>query len=240
VFRLHSKIVKSSTFEIVLASASPRRRELLGHLLSRFSIVPSAVDETGFVAGSPADTALVLARAKGADVAARVQRGLVLAADTVIGFEGTVLGKPIDPADAVRMLVRLRGRRHQVITGLFLVDATDPDRSAAAVVASEVEMANVEEEAIRDYVETGEPLDKAGSYAIQGLGRDLVSGFTGCYSNIVGLPLCEVERLLDRLAPTLGLSGNTCRLPSGEPCPRYVGLTQSWATPSLERAQEND
>jgi len=232
--------VNNSAFEIVLASASPRRRELLGHLLSRFSIVTSAVDETGFVAGSPSDTALVLARAKGADVAKRVQRGLVLAADTVIGFEGSVLGKPIDRADAVRMLGRLRGRRHQVITGLFLVDAKDSDRTASSVVVSEVEMANVEEEAIRNYVETGEPLDKAGSYAIQGLGRELVAGFTGCYSNIVGLPLCEVEGLLDRMAPTLGISGKSCRLPSGEPCPRYVGPTRRWTMSPLERAQEND
>jgi len=232
--------VNSFTFEFVLASASPRRRELLGNLLSRFSVVPSAVDETGFVAEAPSDTALVLARAKGVDVAKRVQRGLVLAADTVIGFEGSVLGKPIDPADAVRMLVRLRGRRHQVITGLFLVDATDPERTASSVVVSEVEMANVDEEAIRNYVGTGEPLDKAGSYAIQGLGRELVSGFTGCYSNIVGLPLCELEGLLDRMAPTLGLSGNTCRLPSGEPCPRYVELARRWTVSSRERTQKND
>jgi septum formation protein len=183
--------------------------------------VPSQVDEAGYLADSPAATALELAEAKGADVAATVGRGLVLAADTVIGFEGGTLGKPLNGADAFEMLNRLKGRRHQVLTGLFLIDAGDQGRRAAAVVVSEVEMADVGVEAIRDYVDSGEPLDKAGSYAIQGQGRGLVAGFSGCYSNIVGLPLCEVERLLLQLEPTLPLIPGACRLPTGEGCPRY-------------------
>jgi septum formation protein len=179
----------------VLASASPRRRELLAELVDRFDVRPSDVDETlepGVLEEALARLALRKARA----VAADARDGIVLAADTVVVVDGAVLGKPSDPDDARRMLRALRGRVHAVVTAVAVVDA-GCGRSETAVVTSRVRMARYDDAAIDRYVASGEPLDKAGAYAIQGLGGTLVDGLAGSYSNVIGLPLAATRRLLE-------------------------------------------
>jgi len=156
--------------------------------------VPSDVDET-LPPGPPAETARRLALAKARAVAARLAAGIVLGADTIVVIDGEALGKPVDAADARRMLRRLRGREHEVITGIAVVQAPG-GRTAAATVVSRVRMAEYDEAAIEAYVASGEPFDKAGAYAIQGRGGALVAGLEGSFTNVVGLPLEETARLL--------------------------------------------
>jgi len=179
---------------VILASASPRRRELLRRLVRDFDVVPADVDET--LDGPPTPAAIEeVALRKARAVAARAGRGIVVAADTVVVLDGEALGKPSDAAHARAMLRRLRGRRHQVVTGVAVVDAaTGRERSTAVV--SEVTMAPCDDATIDRYVAGGEPLDKAGAYAIQGAGRRLVAAWSGSFSNIVGLPVDETRRLL--------------------------------------------
>lgn len=179
---------------LILASASPRRRELLERLTTEFHVVPADIDETVTGASLP-DAVVGLALRKARAVAARLGHGVVLGADTVVVVDGDVLGKPAGPADAEAMLRRLRGRRHQVITGLAVIDAAS-GRTASDAVTTEVVMRDYDEATIRTYVAGGEPLDKAGAYAIQEGGAALVAAWTGPYSNVVGLPLGAAYRLL--------------------------------------------
>ena len=177
-----------------MASASPRRRELLGRLGVEFEIMPSDIDEV--LEGSPSgETVAALALAKARAVAARVGDGVVLGADTVVVIDGVALGKPVDAEDARAMLQRLRGRGHEVITGVAVVDART-GRAETTAVVTRVVMGDVGDDVIEAYVASGEPLDKAGAYAIQGRGAALVAGFVGSYSNVVGLPLAATARLL--------------------------------------------
>jgi len=122
---------------------------------------------------------------------------VILAADTEVMLDGRYLGKPADIPDAVRMLRALRGRTHEVITGVALVEAPE-GREETAVVVTRVTMTNATDEDIAAYVATGEPLDKAGAYAVQGLGGRLISHIDGCYTNVVGLPIETTRRLLQR------------------------------------------
>jgi len=163
---------------IRLASGSPRRRELLALLGAPFEVVPADVD--GRTAGEPA-LAKAEAVARPGDV--------TLAADTMIDLDGESIGKPADAADAVAMLSRLAGRTHVVRTDVALVGASR--RTLLFGVGSTVTMRPADEQAIRTYVATGEPLDRAGAYAIQGGGGAVVASYAGCYANIVGLPLCH-------------------------------------------------
>jgi septum formation protein len=123
---------------------------------------------------------------------------VVLGADTEVVLDGRLLGKPVDAEDAVRMLRALRGRVHEVITGVALVGAGPSGREETAAVTSRVEMGGYDDEAIERYVATGEPLDKAGGYAVQGAGGRLVARVDGCYSNVVGLPLGTTRAMLER------------------------------------------
>ncbi len=179
---------------VILASASPRRRELLARLIHDFVVVPSNVDEALAAPITPAPVA-ALALRKARAVAGRVTEGVVLGADTIVVVDGQPLGKPTSHDDARAMLRRLRGRSHEVITGVGVVDAAS-GREAATAVVTRVFMASFSDEAIDDYVATGEPFDKAGAYAIQEKGSDLVAGYVGSYTNIVGLPLDATRRLL--------------------------------------------
>jgi septum formation protein len=156
--------------------------------------VPSDLEET-LAPGPLAEAVARLALDKARAVAARVREGIVLGADTVVTIDGEPLGKPADPDDARRMLRRLRGREHEVITGVAVVDVRT-GRAERTAVTSRVRMADYDERALEAYVATGEPLDKAGAYAIQGAGGALVAGYEGSYSNVVGLPLAETARLL--------------------------------------------
>lgn len=179
---------------LILASASPRRRELLARIVAEFRVVPSGVDEALDGGPSPAAVAAVALR-KARAVASRHGHEVVLAADTVVVIDGAALGKPADPREARAMLRRLRGRPHEVITGLALVDART-GREGVSAVTTRVLMRDYGDDAIEAYVASGEPFDKAGGYAIQEAGGDLVGGYVGSYSNIVGLPLEAARRLL--------------------------------------------
>ena len=157
-------------------------------------MLPSDIDET-LAPGPLADAVAALALAKAHAVARRVGEGVILGADTVVVVDGEALGKPVDTADARAMLRRLQGREHEVITGVAVVDART-GRSGSRAVVSRVRMAEYGEPEIERYVATGEPLDKAGAYAIQGQGGALVAGLEGSFSNVVGLPLEETAGLL--------------------------------------------
>jgi len=159
-----------------------------------FTVLPSEVDET-LGPGPLTEAVARLAFEKARAVAARVGAGVVLGADTVVTIDGDALGKPAGPDEARAMLRRLRGREHEVITGVAVVDAGS-GRAERTAVTSRVRMADYGEREIEAYVASGEPLDKAGAYAIQGAGGVLVAGFEGSYSNVVGLPLEETARLL--------------------------------------------
>ena len=157
-------------------------------------MVPSDVEET-LAPGPLRESVARLALDKARAVAARLPDGVVLGADTLVVVDGLALGKPAGPDDARAMLRRLRGREHEVITGLAVV-AAGSGRAETTAVVSRVRMAAYDDAAIDAYVASGEPLDKAGSYAIQGAGAALVAGLEGSYSNVVGLPLEETARML--------------------------------------------
>jgi septum formation protein len=180
----------------VLASGSPRRRELFAGLGLAFVVRAAGVDESPLPGETPAACVRRLALAKATALAADGE--LVLGADTVVVLDGQMLGKPRDPADARRMLAAIAGRQHTVLTGVALHEAAG-GRREAAVEASRVRMARMTPEEIEWYVASGEPLDKAGSYAVQGLGALFVEAVYGNYTNVVGLPLPATYRLFNAL-----------------------------------------
>jgi septum formation protein len=208
-----------STPKLILASVSPRRRELLAKLGYPFEVQSSGVEEHAQAGKTPPETAVALAGKKAETVAESLDRGVVLAADTVIDMNGTLLGKPEDTGAAFHMLRLLAGRMHRVVTGMALVDAKD-GRKVSVGVETEVTMLDYETLEIEEYVQTGEPLDKAGAYAIQGRGSSLVAAIEGCYNNVVGLPLCEVVTRLKEFGIRLGTDATVCQSPSGDVCPR--------------------
>jgi septum formation protein len=179
----------AAAHRLVLASGSPRRRELLGLLGVPFDVVSPDVDESPFPGERPTDHVLRIASAKANVVARRRPESLVLAADTVVDLDDRILGKPVDAADAARMLRALSGREHQVHTGVVVAD--DVELVTTVVRFDELFPADVER-----YVATGEPLDKAGAYAIQGAGAAFVREVRGSVTNVIGLPLAEVRRML--------------------------------------------
>lgn len=183
---------------IVLASASPRRRELLSQVGIPFEVIPADVPEQGRPEREPCELARALALEKAQATAARVEDGLVLGADTLVVIDSRVLGKPTDAEDARAMIRALSGRTHQVITGVGLIDRQHGETVATDVAhaVTDVTFLPWSEEAIDAYVATGEPLDKAGAYAIQGYAAVLIEGICGCYFNVVGLPLAVVARML--------------------------------------------
>ncbi|HOB22016.1 MAG: septum formation inhibitor Maf [Firmicutes bacterium] len=180
--------------KLILASASPRRAAILKQLGIPFEVQVSQVQEEN-VQGPIHLQAEQLALAK-ARAVAQFREGLILGADTVVAVEGEILGKPEDEADAVRMLQKLSGKEHQVVTGLALVEGKG-GREFCSHELTFVQMRPLSREEILRYVATGEPLDKAGAYGIQGLGAALVREIRGCYYNVVGLP---VGLLVDQLA----------------------------------------
>jgi septum formation protein len=177
---------------LVLASASPRRRELLGWLGIEHAVEPADVDERARLGEAGPELVRRLATAKAAAVAARRPHDWVLGADTIVEIDGELLGKPVDRADGTRMLACLSGREHRVATGFALLAPGGAVR-AAAVVLSRVRFRRIESRALAAYLETGEPDDKAGAYAIQGLGAALIERVEGSFTNVMGLPLVEVE-----------------------------------------------
>lgn len=191
---------------VVLASASPRRLQLLTGLGLRVEVRPSHVDETAEARESPVEQVARLAVAKAARAVSSLAgagRGpMVLAADTEVVVDGAILGKPADEADARRMLRRLAGRGHDVLTGVRLVDVAT-GRSDSRVVTSRVVFRELDEERLRWYAASGEPRDKAGAYAIQGLGVFLIERLEGSWSNVVGLPLEALPDMFEEVGVDL-------------------------------------
>ena len=214
---------------LVLASASPRRQDLLHSARISFTVQPANVDETPHAGESPRECAERLAREKALAVWRMRQQDVVLGADTIVVVDETILGKPADASDAMRMLRLLSGRVHQVITGVCLVKSIAdqyasganqdyavsmpcPERSFSEqsfeIVRTEnrelrtaseitlVTMNKLSDDEIREYVETGEPMDKAGAYAIQGIASRWIPRIEGDYANVVGLPVALVYRML--------------------------------------------
>ena len=179
---------------LILASASPRRQELLTQLGVHFAVDPADIDETAQPGEAAQDYVVRMAREKAAAVRSRRGSGeLVLAADTTVVIDDDILGKPADHFSGLGMLARLSGRTHHVITAVCLAHA---DGYVGFAVETRVTFVNLTRELCESYLATDEPWDKAGSYGIQGLGGALVRGIEGSYSNVVGLPLAETRELL--------------------------------------------
>jgi len=183
---------------LILASASPRRRELLEQLGVRYRCDPADIDESRLPGETPGDYVQRLAAAKAVAVVARHtdRTTVVLAADTAVVIDEDVLGKPADHFAALGMLARLSGRRHSVLTGICLLAPGGEKFSER--VETRVEFVQLNREQCESYLATDEPWDKAGGYAIQGLGGAFVRSIEGSYSNVVGLPLTETWQLLSR------------------------------------------
>jgi septum formation protein len=188
--------------ELVLASRSPRRAELLATAGVPFVCEPAGDIETDrarelLAAGTePGQYACALALAKATDVADRRPGRLVLGADTIVLLDGDILEKPVDAADAARLLGRLSGRRHTVISALALVGGAAGRPGVAEYESTEVEFLTLDQKAIERYIGTNEPMDKAGAYGIQGYGALMVRGVNGCYFNVMGLPLARLGNML--------------------------------------------
>ena len=188
---------------IVLASASPRRQEILRNAGIPFSVQAADIDETPLKDELPRDCAERLAREKALTVWRMRPGDMVLGADTIVVADGAILGKPVDGDDAVRMLRLLSGRVHQVITGVCVVGgrgdsqltSSEPETRTASETTS-VTMNELSDAEIREYVATGEPMDKAGAYAIQGMAARWIPRIEGDYSNVVGLPMALVYSML--------------------------------------------
>jgi septum formation protein len=209
---------------LILASASPRRFELLQRLGLSFTVSVSGVDESVAEGTAPAEMVKGLAVLKARAVAAGLADAVVIGAETTVVIDGAVLNKPVDADDARRMLALLRGRTHEVWTGVAVIHAAS-ERIESSAVRSLVHLKGVSDAVIDAYVATGEPLDKAGAYAIQGGAGLFVDWIEGCYANVVGLPLCELNGLLTtfdiRYAPETPL----CADVNGNACPRLSTAT---------------
>jgi septum formation protein len=178
---------------LVLASQSPRRAELIGRLGLQFETLPADIDESYFSGETPSQHAERLSREKAQKIAGERPDALVVGSDTIVVVDGDVLGKPRDVEDAVQMLMRLSGREHEVHTGVAVALGKRVESSLERV---KVRFRALDEAACREYVATGEPMDKAGAYGIQGFGSALVEGIEGDYFAVMGLP---VVRMLDMI-----------------------------------------
>ena len=192
--------------KIVLASQSPRRRQLLGQMGLEFTTQSPEIDESAFHGRDAQDLVETLSREKARWVARQqTPDTLVIGADTVVVLDGAILGKPRDGAEAQAMLAALSGRDHQVFTGVTLCQG---DRILTQAEETQVTFRPLTGQEIRQYVSTGEPMDQAGAYGIQGLGGLLVEGIRGDYHNVMGLPICRLGRmLLDFGVDCLALAG---------------------------------
>jgi septum formation protein len=184
---------------LILASASPRRRELLKQAGFTFEVRPAHVNEDPYPDEDPVAYVVRLARHKAQSVLAEIssdapaQSAVVLGADTTVTLDGHILAKPEDAADAARMLRMLSGRTHRVITGVAVASATGTE---VAAEITGVQFLTLTDEEINSYIATGEPMDKAGAYGIQGYAAKWIPRIEGCYSNVVGLPLGLVSTML--------------------------------------------
>jgi septum formation protein len=200
--------------KLILASMSPRRKDLLKSLGLSFEVKPSTIEEIMDPDLEPEQLVLNLAQQKTQDVFESLSNGtvserlLVLGADTIVVLDGKFLGKPVDRSDAIAMLKRLSGRDHEVYTGVWLIvrEADGSTNESKSCERSTVYFRDLKDQEIEAYVDTGEPMDKAGAYALQGIGAALIEKIAGSHTNIVGLPIPNVVSLLrDSGYPILGL-----------------------------------
>ena len=183
--------------DIILASASPRRKEILGNTNLKFEVIKSDIDEVILPEESPCQVVMRLAYEKSMDIAYNNKNKLIIGADTIVCLDNIILGKPKDKLDAIEMIKKLSGRTHQVITGISLINL-DANKKIIDYVVSNVKFKNLSHEDIIDYIQTNESLDKAGAYGIQGYGALLVEEIKGDYFNIVGLPISKLSDLLKK------------------------------------------
>lgn len=186
--------------DIVLASASPRRKELLERIGIVCAVIPGHINEEYIPSESPREHVLRLAHEKALEIANRseVPGRWFIGSDTVVVRDEAILGKPVDAADATAMLTSLSGRSHEVLTG-FAVHDRATKTTVSEVVSTAVRFKELTAAEINGYIASGEPFDKAGAYAIQGIGAFMVQAINGSYTNVVGLPLCEVVDVLEHL-----------------------------------------
>ncbi|MDX2453655.1 Maf family protein [Desulfosarcina sp.] len=184
--------------QLILASQSPRRRYLLKQAGLTFAVIPSTFDEDSVLLANPADYVKTLAEAKADAVARQYPDSWVIGADTIVTIGHAILGKPGDPREARQMLERLSGQSHVVYTGYAGICNNKHTRFSDAI-KTDVQFKNLTKDEIDWYIQTGEPFDKAGAYAIQGMGTFLVRRIHGSYTNVVGLPVCEVIETLIKM-----------------------------------------
>ena len=180
---------------IILASKSPRRKYLLKQAGLSFTVMPSSIDENSIPISQPEIYVRTLAEAKANDISKKYSESWVIGADTIVLIDGIVLGKPSSKTEARVMLKRLSGQIHQVFTG-YSICCIARNRFFSETIITEVLFKNLTDDEIEWYINTDEPFDKAGAYAIQGLGTFLVKSINGSYTNVVGLPVCEVIEFL--------------------------------------------
>lgn len=180
---------------LILASGSPRRKELLAEIVKEFEVIPSSYDEDMTLEKTPEELALHLSEGKAQDVALKYQDAIILSADTFVVVEGEVLGKPTDREDAKKMLRKESGKKQQVISGVTILES-NTGKKLERLVVSYVYMRELSDEEIAEYVTTHEVLDKSGSYAIQEIGDKFVEKIEGSFTNIMGLPVEEVKEML--------------------------------------------
>ena len=195
--------------KFILASGSPRRQDIIGRLGLPFVFRESGLKEE-LVKGTIRTASLV-------ERLACLKARQVVGCDTLVFLDGDVLGKPADAGEARQMLLALRGRSHTVVTAVAVLQKPEGKEECLAL-SSQVRMADFSEASLNRYLESGDPLDKAGAYGIQNVGGDIVESFSGCYLNIVGLPLCNLVELLARFQVAVPSDGPICTLPNGQAC----------------------
>jgi septum formation protein len=183
---------------LILASKSPRRYDLLRQAGLDFEVIPSRIEEDSVKDESPKRHVIRLAEAKALEVGSQYPDRWVIAADTIVHIDHLILGKPKDQGEAVDMLRRLSGREHWVMTG-FSVHRREKEMGDREAVKTAVKVKTLTPNEVDWYVQTGEPFDKAGGYAIQGVGSFMIESIRGSYTNVVGLPICELIQMLSRL-----------------------------------------
>jgi len=190
-------VKKTQNGRIILASQSPRRKYLLTQAGLEFDVLPSHIDENALPMDQPGPYTCALSRLKAKEISLLHRNSWVIAADTIVVIEDEILGKPDDLEQARHMLYRLSGQTHQVYTG-YTICCDTGKKAITDSVCTDVIFKRLSDEEIEWYISTGEPFDKAGAYAIQGLGTFLVKRINGSYTNVVGLPVCEVIEYLIR------------------------------------------
>ncbi len=188
----------NKTGTIILASASPRRTELMALAGIEFSVIPADICEDVLPGEAPTDHVVRLSYEKACAVAAKTEGRFFIGADTIVVLDGAILGKPVDAAHALQMLTGLSGRNHEVITGFTVFDTVSGTHVSRSV-CTEVTFKKLEEKEIAAYIATGCPMDKAGAYAIQGGAVHFVRSITGSYTNVIGLPMTELYEVLQTM-----------------------------------------